>query len=97
MCDLSKGEGFAVVVDQGYLNLGLAPPREEESAWTGPQILAHHLLLMLTSDLKGESKHCPRRESLLHPSLYPGKQRIDACVVEKLKKSGVSNRDCMLD
>ena len=44
-----------------------------EDAWTGPQILAHHLLLMLTSDLNDSSKTCPRKESLLHPKLYPGK------------------------
>jgi len=88
MCDQrTKGEGFTVVVDQGYL----------KEAWTGPQILAHHLLLMLTADLPDQSKHCPAKESLLHPKLYPGQQRVDACVVDKLSRSGVSNRDCMLD
>ena len=30
-------------------------------AWTGPQILAHHLLLMLTSDLRDRSKTCPNK------------------------------------
>ena len=92
-----------------------------EDAWTGPQILAHHLLLMLTSDLNDSSKTCPRKESLLHPKLYPGKdiyylsgyllshlilhfliyncflgqQRVDECVVDKLNRSGVSDRQCM--
>jgi len=87
MCDQKKGEGYTVVVDQGFL----------EDAWTGPQILAHHLLLMLTSDLPDSSKHCDKKESLLYPKLYPGQQRVDGCVVDKLTRSGVSNRDCMLD
>jgi len=94
MCDQYKGEGYAAVVDQGYLN----------NAWTGPQILAHHLLLMLTSDLNdreeyrryGYEKHCPERDSLLYPKLVSG-QRIDRCVVDKLVRSGVSERECLLN
>ena len=39
--------------------------------------MAHHLLLMLTSDLRDRSKTCPNKDSLLHPKLYPGQQRID--------------------
>lgn len=88
MCDQKDGSGYAVVVDQGYL----------DDSWTGPQILAHHLLVLLTSDLE-ESKHCKGyrgdKESLLYPQLYPGKQRVDSCVVSKLRRSGISNRDCM--
>ena len=57
MCEQHQGRGYTIVVDQvrqlflltfiiasyfqGFLG----------DAWTGPQILAHHLLLMLTSDL----------------------------------------------
>lgn len=87
MCEVSQGRGYTVVVDQGFL----------KDAWTGPQILAHHLLLMLTSDLPDKSKHCPRQESLLFPKLDPGKQRVDQCVVDKLTRSGVSRRACMQD
>jgi len=85
MCEQRFGKGYTVIVDQGFL----------EDAWTGPQILAHHLLLMLTSDLNDSSKTCPRKESLLHPKLYPGQQRVDECVVDKLNRSGVSDRQCM--
>jgi len=85
MCEQAQGRGFSVIVDQGFL----------EDAWTGPQILAHHLLLMLTSDLRDSSKTCPSKESLLHPKLYPGQQRVDQCVVDKLNRSQVSNRQCM--
>jgi len=87
MCEVPDGRGYAVVVDQGFL----------KDAWTGPQILAHHLLLMLTSDLPDKSKHCPNQESLLYPKLDPGKQRVDQCVVDKLTRSGVSLRSCMQD
>jgi len=85
MCEVNRGRGYTAVVDQGFLG----------DAWTGPQILAHHLLLMLTSDLPDRKKTCPRQESLLFSKLLPGKQRVDACVVDKLKRSGVTNRGCM--
>jgi len=85
MCEQADGLGYTVVVDQGFL----------KDAWTGPQILAHHLLLMLTSDLKDQSKTCPNIESLLYPKLYPGEQRVDQCVVDKLNRSEVSLRQCM--
>jgi len=87
MCEVPQGRGYGVVVDQGFL----------KDAWTGPQILAHHLLLMLTSDLNDRSKHCPNKDSLLFPKLYPGEQRVDGCVVSKLKRSGVSRRACLRD
>lgn len=85
MCEQKDGLGYTVIVDQGFL----------KDAWTGPQILAHHLLLMLTSDLPDQSKTCPAKESLLYPQLYPGEQRIDQCVVDKLNRSKVSLRECM--
>jgi len=85
MCEQAQGRGYTVVVDQGFL----------EDSWTGPQILAHHLLLMLTSDLRDQSKTCPNTDSLLHPKLYPGQQKVDQCVVDKLNRSRVSDRDCM--
>jgi len=85
MCEQQDGLGYTEVVDQGFLG----------DDWTGPQILAHHLLLMLTSDLNDLSKTCPATESLLHPMLYPGEQRIDQCVVDKLNRSNVSERLCM--
>merc|ERR1711945_83490 len=74
MCEQRFGKGYTVIVDQGFL----------KDAWTGPQILAHHLLLMLTSDLPDKNKHCPNQESLLYPKLDPGRQRVDQCVVDKL-------------
>ena len=91
MCDQSQGKGYTVVVDQvsrGCSVINLQNCRSKQvisvcvqgflgDAWTGPQILAHHLLLMLTSDLRDRSKTCPNKDSLLHPKLYPGQQRID--------------------
>jgi len=85
MCEQHQGRGYTIVVDQGFLG----------DAWTGPQILAHHLLLMLTSDLPDQVKTCPNTNSLLHPKLYPGEQRVDQCVVDKLNRSRVSDRACM--
>jgi len=87
MCEIHQGSGYAEIVDQGFLN----------DAWVGPQILAHHLLLMLTSDLNDASRTCPNQESLLYPKLDAGNQRVDDCVVDKLNRAGVSNRACMQD
>ena len=50
---------------------------------------------MLTSDLRDQSKTCPNPDSLLHPKLYPGKQKVDQCVVDKLNRSTVSDGACM--
>ena len=32
-----------------------------DDTWTGPQILAHHLLKMLIADLPDSEKTCPNR------------------------------------
>jgi len=85
MCEAAKGSGYAVVVDQGYL----------DNVWTGPMILAHHLVKLLIADLAAQEQTCPDQGSLLFSELRPGKQRVDQCVVEKLNKSGVSNRPCL--
>jgi len=87
LCEVSMGRGYAHIVDQGYLG----------NNWTGPQILAHHLLLMLTSDVKGENRHCPLKGSLLYPKLDAGNQRVDECVVKKLQKSKMNRRPCLQD
>ena len=50
MCEANIGKGFTIVVDQGFMN----------DVWTGPQILAHHLLKMLVDDIK-EEKTCPNQ------------------------------------
>jgi len=85
MCEVPNGMGHAIVVDQGFL----------DSAWTGPQILAHHILRMLISDLP--DKTCPASDSLLNSSLDPGHQRVDSCVVNKLSSTRVTLRDCLQD
>lgn len=56
MCEAAQGTGYAAVVDQGFLN----------DVWVGPQILAHHLLMMMTSDLADPSKHCPDKVGRPH-------------------------------
>ncbi len=68
----------------------------------GPQVLAHHLLLMLTVDLwetskPVESRFCPNENSLLNASVKPGKQSVDRCVIDKLNRSNVSIRECLRD
>jgi hypothetical protein len=68
----------------------------------GPQVLAHHLLLMLTVDLwEGpkplESRFCPKENSLLNASIKAGKQEVDQCVIDKLNRSDVSIRQCLRD
>jgi hypothetical protein len=99
MCEIIPSQrgftGYTEVVDQGFL----------DDVWIGPQIFAHHLLLMLTSDLNDRSKKCDCnmatcgqdccKDSLLHPTLRPGKQGVDYCAVDKLDRSGVSRRACM--
>ncbi len=40
-CESSIGSGYLIVVDQGYL----------DDHWVGPQVLAHHILLLMTNDL----------------------------------------------
>lgn len=85
MCEAQTGSGYTVVVDQGYI----------DDVWTGPQILAHHLLRMLIADLPDNEKTCPATTSLMHSQLYPGIQKVDQCVVDKLNKSKVSLRPCM--
>jgi len=87
MCEAAKGSGYTIIVDQGFL----------DDTWTGPQILAHHLLKMLIADLPDSEKTCPNRGSLLFGQLIPGKQRVDQCVVNKLNRSRVSLRKCMQD
>jgi len=87
ICETKSGSGYSIVVDQGYL----------EDVWTGPQILAHHLLRMLIADLPQNSKSCPATTSLLHNALYPGVQTVDQCTIDKLNESKVSLRPCMQD
>ena len=73
-----------------------------DDVWMGPQVLAHHLLLMLTVDLwEGskpvENRFCPKESSILHQSVRPGKQTVDRCVIDKLNKSNVGIRPCLRD
>lgn len=50
MCEAGQGSGYTVVVDQGFLN----------DVWTGPQILAHHIIKLLIQDIPGD-KTCPNK------------------------------------
>ena len=68
--------------------------------WMGPQILAHHLLLMLTADLfqpNDPRRYCTNEYSLLHKNIKAGKQYIDQCVIDMLNNSDISIRQCLLD
>jgi len=85
MCEAGQGSGYTVVVDQGFL----------DDVWTGPMILAHHLVKLLIADLPAKQQTCPNKDSLLFPELRPGKQRVDRCVVQKLNQSKVSLRPCL--
>ena len=83
--------GYTVIVDQGFYG----------DVWMGPQILGHHLLLMLTSDLSypqnPDAKYCANEKSLLHKYIKPGQQSMDQCVADKLNRSDISLRQCLLD
>ena len=99
-CETHLGSGYIVMVDQGFWG----------AEWTGPQILAHQLLRLLTADvcagLKGYAKKetvhwntncfCENENSLLHPYIKPGEQYLEECVIEKLNKSDISIRECLL-
>ena len=98
-CETEHGTGYIVMVDQGFWGM----------EWTGPQILAHQLLRLLTADVcaglkpyEQETIHwntncfCQNEDSLLHPYLKPGQQHLDQCVIDKLNKSDISIRECLL-
>ena len=87
------------MVDQGFWG----------TEWTGPQILAHQLLRILTADVCAGRKpyaqetihwntncFCANDDSLLHPYLKPGEQYLDQCVIDKLNKSDISIKKCLL-
>jgi len=96
-CDAQKGEGYAVVADQGY----------SDEVWVGPQVLAHFILRLLTADIchtdpnghQGWSHDCfcTSETSLLNPYVRPGIQYLDVCAAEKLNLSGISSRQCLRD
>merc|ERR1711997_132912 len=96
-CDGWKGEGYAVVADQGY----------SDDVWVGPQVLAHFLLRLLTADIChtdpnghqgwSHSCFCPDNASLLNPYVRPGAQYLDKCAVDKLNQSNISSRQCLRD
>ena len=89
-CEQAEKKGYAVVVDQGF----------KGKIWMGPQILAHHLLLMLTSDIypvDDPRKYCDNPKSLLHKFIKAGEQSVGQCIVNKLNYSDISLRACMLD
>jgi hypothetical protein len=89
-CEASRGSGYTVIVDQGFLG----------KSWMGPQVLAHHILLMLTSDLNqvnDPNRYCPDKGSLLHQNIKAGKQSMDQCIIDKLNLSNISLRPCLLD
>ena len=76
-----------MIVDQGFLG----------EYWMGPQIMSHHLLLMLTSDLRDADRYCPNPKSILHRYIKAGEQSLDQCVIEKLNRSNISLRQCLQD
>ena len=43
------------------------------------------------------ARFCPNENSLLNPTIRPGKQSVDKCVIDKLNRSDVSIRDCLRD
>ena len=102
-CENHLGSGYIVMVDQGFWG----------TEWTGPQVLAHQLLRLLTADVcaglkpyadkkANERVHwntncfCKNEDSLLHPYIKPGEQHLDQCVIDKLNKSDISLRYCLL-
>jgi hypothetical protein len=94
-CEASVGSGFAAVIDQGFY----------QDTWVGPQVLAHHLFLLLTSDLfvannqipnqKLESRNCPSPDSILYDNISTGQQYRDKCLNSKLERSSIPRRSCL--
>ena len=71
------------MVDQGFSG----------EVWVGPQLLAHHILGLMTSDVSPST--CPYKDSLLYPNLIAGKQRLDDCALGLLHKSSIRKRQCL--
>jgi len=89
-CEASQASGYTVIVDQGFYG----------DVWMGPQILAHHLLLMLTADLfqpNDPRRYCNNEYSLLHKNIKAGEQYVDQCIIDMLNNSDISIRQCLLD
>jgi len=89
-CEAAYKSGYTVIVDQGFYN----------DVWMGPQILAHHLLLMLTADLYASNdprRYCENKYSLLSKNIKAGEQYVDQCVIDKLNLSDISLRQCLRD
>jgi len=89
-CEAAQKSGYTVIVDQGFYG----------DVWMGPQILAHHLLLMLTADIypaNDSRKYCSNEYSLLHNNIKAGEQYLDQCIIDKLNESNISIRPCLLD
>lgn len=89
-CEAAQKSGYTVIVDQGFYG----------DVWMGPQILAHHLLLMLTADLYQPTdprRYCSYEYSLLHKDIKAGEQYVDQCIIDKLNESNISIRPCLLD
>ena len=87
---IKKWFSLLQIVDQGFY----------KDVWMGPQILAHHLLLMLTADLYAKDdprRYCENKYSLLHNNIKAGEQSVDQCVIDKLNLSNISIRQCLLD
>jgi len=89
-CEAAQKSGYTVIVDQGFYG----------DVWMGPQVLAHHMLLMLTADLYAANdprRYCYNEYSLLHKNIKAGEQYVDQCIIDKLNESNISIRPCLLD
>ncbi len=61
----------------------------------GPQVLAHHVLLLLTSSLNQfEDRNCEYKHSLLHGQILYNQQFRDKCAMSKLRRSYILSRPC---
>ena len=73
----------------------MVDPGFKGGVWVGPQVLAHHILDLMTSDVCAPECSCPSKDSLLYPNINAGKQRLDDCALGLLKKSSIRKRQCL--
>jgi len=88
-CETKEGHGYIRMVDRGFIGDG----------WVGPQLLAHFILRLMTSDVCASADdpkcYCSSKDSLLHPRMYLGSQTLDSCALGLLNKSSISKRKCL--
>ena len=107
-CDTHKGSGYIVMVDQGFwgtewtgaqilshqllrlLTADVCDGTCNECRYPYADKKSKETIHWNTNCF------CENKESLLHPYIKPGEQYLDNCAIEKLNKSDISLRPCLI-